>query len=142
MRALARDLPVSTLSAADTNLTIIGCGDPSCIPDYITRTGCPYDIYADPDRKLYDHLGMVSSLEMGTKPNYIQTSVFSGVTSSMLNIIKSGPKGLRGGKFSQNGGEWLFEGGELKWCRKMQNSRDHTEVEQLAEVLGVQQKAA
>lgn len=99
----------------------------------------PFPIYADRSRKLYDKLGMIAKMEHGDKqPEYIQGSVLSNVFSGMWNILSSGPKGFKGGNYSQNGGEWLFEGGELKWCHRMRNTRDHAEVAELKEVLGKQ----
>ncbi len=44
---------------------------------------------------------------------------------------------LKGGDQKQVGGEFLFEGGEVRWCHRMRNTRDHVEVPELREVLGL-----
>ena len=81
---------------------------------------------------------MVVKMVHGDKsPEYIQGSVAGNVFSSLKNIVTSGPKGLKGGNYSQNGGELLFEGAELKWFHRMRNTRDHAEVKELKEVLGL-----
>lgn len=83
---------------------------------------------------------MVVTLDLGpTKPEYLKSNLLTGSVSSIMTIFKSGPKkGLSGGKFSQNGGEWIFnEKGELTWCRRMLNTRDHSEVPELQKVLGL-----
>ena len=43
------------------------------------------------------------------------------------------------GKKSQNGGELIWVDGEIKWARRMQNTRDHVEVEELERVLDEQE---
>lgn len=52
------------------------------------------------------------------------------------------PQGIahKGGPPKQNGGEFLFEGGELKWSHRMQCVQDHCDVEELREVLGMKEK--
>ena len=57
------------------------------------------------------------------------------VCAGGFNAITAGMKGTRGGSANRQGGEWVFEGGELRWCHRMQNSQDHAEVEELKEVL-------
>lgn len=56
----------------------------------------------------------------------------------MLTVL---PKGMahKGGPPNQNGGEFLFEGGELRWSHRMQCVQDHCDVEELREVLGVKE---
>jgi len=41
------------------------------------------------------------------------------------------------GDYKQNGGEYLFEDGELKWCHRMKTTSDHAEIKELKEVLGL-----
>lgn len=41
------------------------------------------------------------------------------------------------GDYKQNGGEYLFEDGELKWCHRMRTTSDHAEVKELKQVLGL-----
>jgi len=68
---------------------------------------------------------------------------------SVVQGIKRIPDGdvLGAGGLDVNGGEFLFEleddgavdttPWELKWCHRMTNSRDHTEVEDLLVAIGV-----
>lgn len=107
-RALASALPPKTLATTTppTKLLLIGCGQPDCIADYRKRTqsalkeGESYPIYCDPDRKLYEKLGMAYNLKRAEqKPEYITVSLTSAVVSSFKNVLTSGSKGLKGGKF-------------------------------------------
>lgn len=125
-------------------MVVVGCGDPGLIDIYAKETGCQFPIYADPSRKLYKQLGLVSSLALGEKPEYIQKSMKQIVAESFWKTLKQLPSGLalKGGDSRQNGGEFLYEaspeGGEERrvvWCHRMQNTRDHTEVAALAKIL-------
>ncbi|KAK3679590.1 hypothetical protein LTR37_021387 [Vermiconidia calcicola] len=153
VRHLCKTLPPSTLSATNppTTLTIVGCGEPICIPDYRIRTMSSltsssnptdqkaYAIYTDRSLALYNQLGMLQNLQGssdGKMPEYITTSLTTNVLGSLKNIVTAGGKGLRGGKYTQNGGEWLFEDGELKWCRRMRNTQDHATIAELKGLIG------
>ncbi|KAK4984236.1 hypothetical protein LTR50_006732 [Elasticomyces elasticus] len=141
VRALAEFLPPSTLSslAPPAKLTVIGHGDPSLIPTYIAQTSCPFAVYADPTRKLYDAQGMTSNLGMGDKdPDYIRRGFLKVLTTSFWGELMAGRKALSGGNWSQNGGEEILDGeGKLVWGRKMLNTRDHAEIKELKQVLGM-----
>lgn len=130
VRALSETLP------STTPVSIVGCGDPALIQDYASRTGCPFAIYADPTNKLYDELQLVVKMARGDNdPAYQRRGLTRSVIQSMWNTVSSGTYAWKGGKVSQNGGEFLFDGGQVVWCHRMQNTRDHTEVEDLKALL-------
>lgn len=105
---------------------------------YIKETECPFPVYADPSRKLYDTLGMVRTLDLGPKkPEYIQKSIFSGAVSSILQGLRQGSGALKGGDIKQVGGEFLFIDGKVEWAHRMRNTRDHAEITELRTVLGL-----
>lgn len=176
---------------------MIGCGDPGLIEMYAQETGCPFPIYADPQRKLYDELGMVKSLALGQRPAYTSKGVVKTSLDSIFQGLKQIKKGLatKGGDARQIGGEFLFEPlnlqspistpwselekkgfentlaagvkgetsngrglprnsetsldgkfegsewtGEEKrvtWCHRMKTTRDHAEIPELMEILGL-----
>ncbi|KAJ5224845.1 uncharacterized protein N7469_008348 [Penicillium citrinum] len=128
-------LPVST------SIAIIGCGDPGLIDFYATETGCPFPMYADPSRKLYNDLGMASNLALGPQPDYIRKSMFRIVGESFMQALKQVPKGLvhKAGPSSQNGGELLYvsdgQPKQLTWCHRMKTTRDHIEIKDLMRLL-------
>jgi hypothetical protein len=182
-------LPVSTFVA------VVGCGDPGLIDMYAEATGCPFPIYADPTRKLYDELGMVKTLALGEKPAYMNVGI---IRSSMLSIVQGLKQigrglALKGGDQRQVGGEFLFEPEDVRspigtpgsetavvgldaqaaapttttttghgaenssamathgsedsagpyeekrvtWCHRMRSTRDHAEIPELMEILGL-----
>jgi len=174
-------LPVSTFIA------VVGCGDPGLIEMYAAETGCPFPIYADPRRKLYDELGMIRTLALGQRPAYVSKGVLKTSVESIFQGLKQVKNRLatKGGDARQIGGEFLFEPfnlqspvstpwtemdrqvgfenalkgdvrssgtsldgkfegvedlGEEKrvtWCHRMKTTRDHAEIPELMEVLGL-----
>lgn len=133
--------PESLLALPEpTFITVIGCGKPELIEMYTETTKCPFPIYADPTRKLYDLLNMTRTLEMGKKPEYIQSNMFFTSVQSIVQSLKTGSNALKGGDFKQVGGEFLFEDGKCVWAHRMRNTRDHAEVSSLRELLGLETK--
>ncbi|PMD15518.1 hypothetical protein NA56DRAFT_634331 [Hyaloscypha hepaticicola] len=153
-----------------TFICIIGHGAPSLIPMYASSTGCPFPIYADPTKKLYNALGMLRTLNLGSRPEYQRRALGSLILNGFLQSIKQLPFGKtwKGGDYQQVGGEFMFEpasgimdtpvhspeddfnrqlgdkGGveyseekRVTWCHRMRNTRDHAEMEELREVLGL-----
>jgi hypothetical protein len=124
-----------------TSIAIVGCGDPRLIDHYHKETGCPFPIYADPTRKLYAGLDMVTSYAMGERPEYFRKSMVRLVAESMAQGFKQISSGLmtKAGDSSQNGGEFLFESNgdekQVTWCHRMTNTRDHTLIPALAHLL-------
>ncbi|KAF2083604.1 hypothetical protein K490DRAFT_51246 [Saccharata proteae CBS 121410] len=126
-----------------TSISIVGCGSPKLIAHYKKMTGCPFPIYADPTRKLYKSLGMSWSLNIGTKrPEYMSEIAPPAWLAGQLKQVgtvekKKRGQGFRGGNWLQIGGEFLFEDGDVIWCHRMKNYRDHTEITVLRRLLEV-----
>ncbi|KAF2005648.1 hypothetical protein P154DRAFT_412767, partial [Amniculicola lignicola CBS 123094] len=123
-----------------TFITVIGCGSPDLIDMYAKETGCPFPIYADPTRRLYDLLGMTSTFNPGNKPEYIHSNMFLTSVQSVMQALKTGTKATKGGDFKQVGGEFLFEDGDCVWVHRMRNTRDHAEVTDIKQRLGLDSK--
>jgi hypothetical protein len=120
-----------------TSIIVIGCGRPELIPMYTEATGCPFPIYAEPTRKIYDYLGMTRTYDLGSKPAYMQTNVLINSVQSIFQGISTGRKALKGGDFKQVGGEFLFENGECTWVHRMKTTRGHAEVSDVRHLLGL-----
>lgn len=145
---------------------------------YKKETSCPFPVYADPTKKLYDELGMLRTMSLGpTRPEYMRKGFFRANLRSIVQSFKmlKGGEALHGGDYQQVGGEFLFEpvnlatpicspdvatsddekkmlgeagnghfgsGGyvedkRITWCHRMRNTRDHAEIPELREVLGL-----
>lgn len=140
LRALSSVFTPQTLLELEspTQIVVIGHGQPDVIPFYVKETACPFPIYADPTKKIYNLLGMTRTLNLGNKaPEYMQDSVMVNAVRSIFQELRSGRNILKGGDLYQVGGEFLFENGKVTWCHRMKNTRDHTEVPELRGVLGL-----
>lgn len=127
-----RSLPIPT------KIVVIGCGQPELIPMYTRETECPYPIYADTSRNLYAQLGMIRTLNLGSKsPGYMQYSLPSAIVRSIYQGLKAGRGAFKGGDYWQVGGEFLFEDGRVNWCHRMRNTRDHAEIPETRRQLGL-----
>lgn len=120
-----------------TSITVIGCGQPELIPMYMEATSCPFPIYAEPTRKLYDQLGMTRTFELGDKPAYMHTNMLINSVQSIFQGLGSGKNAWKGGDMKQVGGEFLFENGECTFVHRMKTTRDHTEVSEIRALLGL-----
>lgn len=139
LRTLASSIKPDDLLALPipTFITVIGCGRPELIPMYTETTNCPFPIYADPTRKLYDYLGMTRTFDLGAKPQYMQTHMLINSVQSIFQGLSTGKKALKGGDFKQVGGEFLFENGECTWAHRMKTTRGHAEVSDIRNLIGL-----
>ena len=79
---------------------------------------------------------MIRTLNLGPKKaNYIQSSMFWTSVRGMVQGMKNGKNAFKSGNYWQVGGEFLFEDGDVTWCHRMRNTRDHTEIPELSQVL-------
>ncbi|KAL1642917.1 hypothetical protein SLS58_005159 [Diplodia intermedia] len=127
-----------------TNIIVVGCGSPSMIPAYKAYTGCPFPIFADPTRALYRALGMSFSLDMGPRrPEYMRGIAPPAWIAGQLKQVgqqtrrQGVRRAMRGGNWLQVGGEFLFDDGDVVWCHRMRNYRDHTEIKTLRRILEI-----
>ncbi|KAL0253035.1 hypothetical protein SLS55_010485 [Diplodia seriata] len=140
LRTLSASVTPDALLALPTPtfITVVGCGRPELISMYAQTTNCPFPIFADPTAKLYDYFGMMRTLSLGPKrPDYMKASMVSTTMQSMYQCIKSGKGIVQGGDLRQVGGEMLFEDGKVTWVHRMKNTRDHAEIDELRNILGL-----
>ncbi|KAL8708647.1 MAG: hypothetical protein Q9220_006472 [cf. Caloplaca sp. 1 TL-2023] len=140
LRSLSSSITLDVLKSISppTQIVIIGCGQPEMIPMYIRETECPYPIYADPSKKLYAQLGMTRTLALGPRsPQYMQYSLPSAMVRAVYQGLKAGRGALKGGDYWQVGGEFVLEDGQVTWCHRMTNTRDHAEIPTLRKQLSL-----
>jgi len=152
LKTISDSLPPSALPPG-TTLTIIGQGDPQLIQNYQSLTACPYPIYTDPSRKLYAILSLQRNASAGAKkPSYLKQSWTSVFFGGITQGLKAGRLAVKSGEPFLNGGEFLFVKGSgagdgedgggwtVEWTHRMKNTRDHTEIPEIANVLGAKVK--
>ncbi|KAK2788637.1 hypothetical protein FQN52_006582 [Onygenales sp. PD_12] len=152
--ALSSSIPSQSVLPPNTTIAIVGCGANSLIPMYEEVTKCPFPIYTDPTQRLYTLFGMTRTLNRGSyAPEYAQSSLASLVVKGITQGLKRMLAGdmLQSGDKQQNGGELLFEAEitdpvtsdmkgynvKVPWCHLMENTRNHSEISVLKDVLGI-----
>lgn len=152
IRFLSEAIPPSSLPPL-TSLVIVGCGSHSLIKMYTDETSCPYPIYANPTRSLYDIFGMIRTMSLGDQPEYIKGSLPSYILKGIMQAFRRIGSGdvLKGGDSKQVGGEFLFvtkktgdgetnpeeTDAKVEWCHRMKNTRNHSSVSDIQSALGI-----
>ena len=83
---------------------------------YTEATGCPFPIYAEPTRKLYDHLGMTRTFDLGSKPEYMQTNVLINSVQSVFQGLKTVVKPSRAETSSKSAASSCSRMGSVRGC--------------------------
>ncbi|KAL4915653.1 AhpC/TSA antioxidant enzyme-domain-containing protein [Aspergillus aurantiobrunneus] len=118
-------------------LIIIGCGDPSLIVPYIGETSASFPVYSDPDGKVYEKLHMRRTVEnIMRPPSYTRVGFWRSMAITTKQMFWKGMRGLKGGPWDQNGGEWVFKGGKCEYVHRMEHVSDHLTAEELLRILG------
>ncbi|KAL3477668.1 AhpC/TSA antioxidant enzyme-domain-containing protein [Aspergillus californicus] len=117
-------------------LLIIGCGHPSMIIPYVGETASVFPVYSDPDGKMYEKLNMHrTTANITNPPSYTRKSFLRGLGITFKQMWQNGLRGLRGGPWDQNGGEWIFRGGKCVFVHRMEHVSDHLSAQELLEAL-------
>ncbi|KAI0245750.1 hypothetical protein BJV78DRAFT_1260510 [Lactifluus subvellereus] len=131
------------LKEASTKMVLIGCGDWTLIENYKKDTEFEGEIYANPDRTLYDILGMISNLQVTPKGEEKRSYLKRNLLSTTLRSIWRGPLKSpshigKQGNISQLGGDFVFGPGTIcTYSSRMRHTEDHVEVAELMKVAGV-----
>jgi hypothetical protein len=142
VRTIAKNLTHNLLdtvpeSARPAQVIILGCGDHSLIVPYMEETSDEFPIYTDPSGKIYEKLQMRRTGGFTEQPPYSDYTFTTGVAQTLKQIWKSGWAGFRGGNWNQQGGEWIFERGKLRYAHRMEGPHDHLTAERLLDILNV-----
>ncbi|CAO1630319.1 unnamed protein product [Sympodiomycopsis kandeliae] len=136
--------PLKTKDGKPVQFVVIGHGSHTNIERYAELTGCKdagIPIYSDESKKVFKALGVTqSSLQKpGKMPEYANGRSFNAMVWDSLKEIASSPWSLMwsGGDFKQLGAEFVFDNGKPIFAHRMQNSADHTEVDDLLKVAGI-----
>jgi hypothetical protein len=102
------------------------------------KTSDEFPIYSDPSGKIYETLKMKRSIDGFTDPPpYTCESFSTALGKSLKQMWKRGWAGLKGGNWDQQGGEWIFQRGKLRYAHRMEGTSDHLTAERLCEILSV-----
>ncbi|WWC61221.1 uncharacterized protein I303_103801 [Kwoniella dejecticola CBS 10117] len=149
-----KSIPPSSLPSG-VEAYIIGCGSSAPIPTYIQNTQSPYPVYTCPSLDLHRIFDFTRTLKGPPSPSSSRADdqdrktyldgVGGGTKRTWLAIKQNlftnplhGSDKVRGPS-DQNGGEVVFEqDGTCSYIHRMQNVVDHTELKDLAEIIGAE----
>ncbi|OQE35381.1 hypothetical protein PENCOP_c013G04839 [Penicillium coprophilum] len=125
-------------SARPAQVILLGCGDHSLIAPFMEETTDEFPIYTDPTGNIYEKLQMKRTTSGFTEPPpYSGFSLPTGLAEGLKQAWKRGWAGLRGGDWKQQGGEWIFQRGRLRFAHRMEGASDHLTADRLLEILNV-----
>lgn len=100
------------------------------------ETSDAFPIYTDPTGKIYETLHMKRTMDgFTTPPPYAPVSFSGALAKCFKQIWKHGWAGLRAGRLDQQGGEWIFQRGRLRYAHRMEGVNDHLTADQLFTIL-------
>ncbi|KAJ4329325.1 hypothetical protein N0V84_000220 [Fusarium piperis] len=142
VKFLSEEASPEKIAPSNTSIVVIGNGAPELIQMYVENTGCKHPVYVEPTGKLFDGLGMIQTWVEGPARGYASESTtwhFFQSASKLVRGLLAGYPVTKIGKPNQQGGEFMFEGGEeermVTWCHRMRASRDHTPTEKMLKVV-------
>jgi len=142
LRSLSSSIPPANLPP-NTQILVIGCGSYQPIDTYAQKSSSLYPIYTDPTRRLHSIFKFKSNLAEGPggdqQKDYMRNAgstvarLWGGIWAALGNVQHAnyvGPKAL-------NGGEVLLSAdGQCEYIYRMQNTTDHTNISELAILIG------
>ncbi|KAI2486204.1 AhpC-TSA-2 domain containing protein [Pyrenophora tritici-repentis] len=144
VRCISKSILPSNLPP-NTQILIIGNGSYQPIDTYATNSSSAYPIYTDPTLRLHSLFKFKSALKEGKagdeQRDYMRNEgsamsrVWGGIKGALgtlQHVTYVGPKAL-------NGGEMILSAdGQCEYMYRMQNTVDHTNVSELARLIGVE----
>jgi len=102
------------------------------------ETSDSFPIYSDSSGKLYEKLEMKRAWDgLSAPPMYSWESFPSALLKDLKQRWKRGWGAFKGGPGNQQGGEWIFRNGRLKYAHRMQAVNDHLTADQLLKILEI-----
>lgn len=117
-------------------IIIIACGQWTLIKKYAEDTDCLFPIYANFDRSLYKGFGMGNAISMGPRRDWQAAPTTQIVRNSFFQAVGRITDIFQSGNYMQVGGEVIYQNGIVVFCHRMLSTRDHTEIENVGELIG------
>ncbi|XP_040898338.1 peroxiredoxin-like 2C [Toxotes jaculatrix] len=135
-------IPREALKDADVRLIVIGQSAHHHIEPFCTLTGYPYEIYVDPERCIYQKLGMKREEKFTDSANpspHVKSSVFMGQMRSIWRAMTSPAFDFQGDLHQQGGAIIAGPGSQVHFTHFDMNRLDHMPINWLLQLAGVQQ---
>ncbi|XP_028312684.1 LOW QUALITY PROTEIN: peroxiredoxin-like 2C [Gouania willdenowi] len=137
-----KSCPREVLEDADIKLVVIGQSAHQHIETFCALTGFPYEIYVDPERKIYQKLGMKREeryTDTARSSPHVKSGVFWGQLKSVWRAMSSPVFDFQGDLHQQGGAIIIGPGPEVHFYHLDTNRLDHMPINGLLQLAGVQQ---
>ncbi|XP_071339473.1 peroxiredoxin-like 2C isoform X1 [Trachinotus anak] len=135
-------IPREALEDADIRLIVIGQSAHHHIEPFCLLTGYPYEIYVDPERCIYQKLGMKREEKFTDSANpspHVKSGVFVGQMKSIWRAMTSPAFDFQGDLHQQGGAIIVGPGSHVHFSHFDMNRLDHMPITWLLQLAGVQQ---
>eukprot|EP00066_Takifugu_rubripes_P008605 XP_003974913.1 PREDICTED: thioredoxin-like protein AAED1 [Takifugu rubripes] len=135
-------IPEDVLKGAGIRLIVIGQSMHHHIEAFCTLTGYPYEIYVDPDRHIYQKLGMKreETFTDSAQPSpHVKSGIFAGQMKSIWRAMTGPIFDFQGDLHQQGGAIIVGPGAHVHFCHFDTNRLDHMPINWLLQLAGVQQ---
>ncbi|KAJ8413998.1 hypothetical protein AAFF_G00065960 [Aldrovandia affinis] len=133
-------VPNKSLVGADVRLIVIGQSSPCHIEPFCALTGYPHEIYVDPERRIYNKLGMRRGeefVESAFLSPHVKSSMLGGSMRSMWRAMTSPAFDFQGDPLQQGGAIIAGPGSEVHFAHFDMNRLDHMPINWLLQLAGV-----
>ncbi|XP_047447444.1 peroxiredoxin-like 2C [Mugil cephalus] len=135
-------IPREALQDADIRLVVIGQSAHHHIEPFRKLTGYPYEIYVDPERCIYQKLGMKrgETFSESAQPSpHVKSGVVVGQLKSIWRAMSSPAFDFQGDLHQQGGAIIIGPGSQVHFSHFDMNRLDHMPINWLLQLAGVQQ---
>uniref|UniRef100_A0AAT9K9M1 Thioredoxin-like protein AAED1 n=1 Tax=Amphiprion clarkii TaxID=80970 RepID=A0AAT9K9M1_AMPCL len=135
-------IPREALEDAGIRLVVIGQSAHCHIESFCLLTGYPYEIYVDPERCIYQKLGMKreETFTDSARPSpHVKSGMFVGQMKSIWRAMTSPAFDFQGDLHQQGGAIIAGPGSQVHFSHFDMNRMDHMPINWLLQLAGVQQ---
>nr|XP_046243713.1 peroxiredoxin-like 2C [Scatophagus argus] len=135
-------IPKDVLEGAGIRLVVIGQSAHHHIESFCSLTRYPYEMYVDPERCIYETLGMKreETFTDSAHPSpHVKSGVFMGQLKSIWRAMTSPVFDFQGDLHQQGGAIIAGPGTQVHFCHFDTNRLDHMPINWLLQLAGVQQ---
>ncbi|XP_034728070.1 peroxiredoxin-like 2C [Etheostoma cragini] len=135
-------IPKEALEDAGIRLVVIGQSAHHHIEPFCSLTGYPYEIYVDPERCIYQKLGMKREEKFTDSAHpspHVKSGIFMGQMKSIWRAMTSPAFDFQGDLHQQGGAIIAGPGSRVHFSHFDMNRLDHMPINWLLQLAGVQQ---
>uniref|UniRef100_G3NUG0 Peroxiredoxin like 2C n=1 Tax=Gasterosteus aculeatus aculeatus TaxID=481459 RepID=G3NUG0_GASAC len=133
-------IPGEALEEADIRLVVIGQSAHRHIEPFCSLTAYPHEIYVDPERRIYQMLGMKREekfTESAHRSPHVKSGIFMGQLKSIWRAMTSPAFDFQGDMHQQGGAVIAGPGPRVHFSHFDTNHLDHMPIDWLLQLAGV-----